>query len=157
MRFTTKQDIEAPIAEVFRIMTDFDVWERAMMRRGIEVARMDKLTTPAAGMRWASKFSFRGKPQAIEIEMTQMEAPGLLRFAGVAQSMEGLGSTELMALSSNRTRMHVVMDVTPRSMTARILMQSLRLARARLDRSFAQRVAHLAGDIENRYRKPKSI
>ncbi|EKD59823.1 MAG: hypothetical protein ACD_54C01115G0002, partial [uncultured bacterium] len=43
MRFATKQDIEAPIADVFRLLSDFESWERAAMRRGAEVARTDKL------------------------------------------------------------------------------------------------------------------
>ena len=35
---------------------------------------------------------------------------------------------------------------------ARLFLQSLRLARARVDRSFDQRVAHMAHDIEQRFR-----
>lgn len=152
MRFATKQDIEAPITDVYRIITDFEAWERSIMRRGTEVTRMDKLQTNAPGMRWASRFNFRGKAQNIEVELMQLEAPALMRFAGVSDSMDGLGSVELMELSAKRTRMHVTVELTPRSMAARIFMQSLRLARARMDRSFSLRVAQFAGDIENRYR-----
>lgn len=155
MRFATKQDIEAPLADVFRIISDFEAWERSIMRRGIEVSRMDKLQTTGPGMRWASRFNFRGKPQNVEAELTQFETPSLLRFAGVSKSMEGLGSIELMELSAKRTRMHVTFELTPRSMTARIFMQSLRLARAKMDRGFSLRVANFAADIENRYRTAK--
>lgn len=155
MRFATKQDIEAPIADVFRIMADFEAWERSIMRRGTEVSRMDKLQTTGAGMRWASRFTFRGKAHDVEAELTQYEPHSLMRFAGVSKSMEGIGSIELMELSAKRTRMHVAFELTPRTMTARIFMQSLRLARAKMDRGFALRVANFAGDIENRYRTAK--
>ena len=50
MRFTTKQDIEAPLDFVYRTMTDFEGWERAAMRRGAEVERTDKLTRVGPGM-----------------------------------------------------------------------------------------------------------
>ena len=74
MRFATKQDIEAPIADVFRIISDFEAWERAAMHRGAEVSRTDKLRVVAAGMRWAARFSYRSKPRNMELELTQIEA-----------------------------------------------------------------------------------
>ena len=155
MRFATKQDIEAPIADVFRIISDFETWERAAMRRGAEVSRTDKLRAAVAGMRWATRFSYRSKPRNMELELTQIEAPSLLRFAALSKSVEGVASIELMELGGKRTRMHVVMEVSPRSLTARLFLQSLRLARARIDRKFDQRAAQLAGEIEARYRTVK--
>ncbi|MDZ4393569.1 SRPBCC family protein [Cypionkella sp.] len=155
MRFATKQDIEAPIADVFQILTDFETWERAAMRRGAEVARTDKLRSTAAGMRWSARFSYRSKPRSMELELTQIEVPTLLRFAAIAPSVEGVASVELMELGGKRTRLHLVLDVTPRSLTARLFLQSLRLARARIDRKFDQRTAQLAGEIEARYRAVK--
>lgn len=155
MRFATKQDIEAPVADVFRIISDFETWERAAMRRGAEVARVDKLRSVAAGMRWAAKFSYRSKPRTMELELTQIDEPNLLRFAGISQAIEGVVSIDLMELGAKRTRMHVVLEVSPRSLTARLFLQSLRLARARIDRKFDQRAAQLAGEIEARYRAVK--
>ena len=155
MRLATKQDIEAPITDVFRILTDYEGWERAFMRRGAEVARVDKLNAPGAGMRWKTRFSYRSKVRDMEVELTQMEAPALLRFAGVSQSLEGVASLELMELGGKRTRMHMIIEFSPRGLAARLFLQSLRLARARLDRKFDQRAAQLAGEIEARYRTVK--
>ena len=67
MRFATKQDIESPIADVFRIISDFETWERAAMRRGADVARIDKLRAQAAGMRWSARFSYRSKQRNMEL------------------------------------------------------------------------------------------
>lgn len=152
MRFASKQDIEVPIAAVFQILSDFEAWERAIMRRGVEVDRKDKLTRNGPGMRWAARFAYRGKTRDLEVELVQLDAPTLMRFAGVSQALEGVVSIELLELGAKRTRLHTAIDVTPRSLTARLFLQSLRLARAKLDRKFDQRVAQLAGDIETRYR-----
>ena len=88
----------------------------------------------------------------MELELTQLDPTQSLRFAAVSQALEGVISMELIAQSPKRTRLHVVVDITPRSLTARLFLQSLRLARAKLDRKFDQRIAMLAGDIELRYR-----
>jgi carbon monoxide dehydrogenase subunit G len=152
MHFASKQDIEAPIEAVFKILSDFEAWERAIMRRGVEVDRKDKLRQAGAGMRWAARFDYRGKSRDLEVELVQIETPTLLRFAGVSQALEAVISIELLELGANRTRMHCSVEITPRSLTARLFLQSLRLARAKLDRKFDQRVALLAADIEMRYR-----
>jgi carbon monoxide dehydrogenase subunit G len=152
MRFSSKQDVEAPADPVFQILSDFETWETAAMRRGVDIERKDKLQQPGAGMRWAAKFAYRGKPREMEVELSQLDPAQMLRFAGVSQALEGVVSIELIEQSPRRTRLHVVVDITPRSLTARLFLQSLRLARAKLDRKFDQRIAMLAGDIELRYR-----
>ena len=151
MRFASKHDIEAPIADTFRILTDFEAWERAAMRRGADVARTDKLRGVTAGLKWAARFAYRGRTRELDLELKQIETPSLLRFAGISQSIEGAAAIELMEMGAKRTRMHVVFELTPRSLTARLFLQSLRLARNRIDRRFDQRMEHMAIDIEARY------
>jgi uncharacterized protein YndB with AHSA1/START domain len=153
MRFASKQDIEAPIEAVFKILTDFEAWERAVMRRGVEIDRKDKLQQTGAGMRWGAHFSYRSKPREMDVELTQINTPTLLRFAAVSQALEGVVSVELLELGAKRTRLHSTIDITPRSLTARLFLQSLRLARTKLDRKFDQRIAMLAADIELRTRR----
>jgi hypothetical protein len=157
MRFTTKQDIEAPLDFVYRTMSDFEAWERSAMRRGVEVQRTDKLTRPGPGMTWASRFSYRGKLRSIELRLVMLEQPSTLAFAAQSNAVEGTAKLDLMEMSARRTRVHVVVEVLPRSLAARLFLQSLRLARARVDRKFDQRVAQLASDIEARYLLARKI
>lgn len=152
MKFSTKQDIEAPLVFVHQTLTDFSMWERAAMRRGAEVSRTDTLRQPAAGMAWASKFTYRGKERNIAVTLTEWDAPLHLAFAGHATTIEAQARVELLEMSAKRTRLLVTMEVTPKTLGARLFLQSLRLARARVDRSFDQRVAHMAHDIEQRFR-----
>jgi hypothetical protein len=157
MRFSTKQDIEMPIAEAFRILTDFESWETAAMRRGADISRTDKLRQIGAGLAWAIKFSYRNKPRAFNVTLTEMRAPSNLKFEGASATIAGEGKLDLIDLGSKRTRMHVVMEVTPRTLTSRLFLQSLRLARGRVDRKFDQRIAQMAGDLETRYRETQRV
>ncbi len=152
MRFTTKQDIEAPVAFVFKALSDFDIWERAAMRRGAEVERTDALTHAGVGMAWKSRFAYRGRPRMIDLQLVTFDAPTQLAFTGQSLAVEGSANLDMMEMSARRTRIHVVAEVTPRTLSARLFLQSLRLARARIDRKFEQRVAQLAADIEQRFR-----
>ena len=56
MKFSTNEDVEAPIDAVFEMLCDFESFERAAMRRGAEVQRVDQLVAPGVGMIWDAVF-----------------------------------------------------------------------------------------------------
>jgi hypothetical protein len=60
---------------------------------------------------------------------------------------------DLIALSQSRTRVIVSITVTAKTLTARLLLQSLKLAKTKLTKRFKARVLDYAGDIEDRYRR----
>lgn len=152
MKFASKQDIEAPIAFVHQTLTDFETWERAAMRRGADVVRSDALHRPQVGMSWLARFKFRGKPRAIDLKLTQWDAPLQLGFTGGSTALTGEAALDLIEMSQKRTRLHVTLEVVPKTISARLFLQSLRLARGRVDRSFDQRAAQLAAEIERRFK-----
>jgi len=152
MRLTTTEDIEAPIGFVYAALADFEGWERAAMRRGADVNRTDTLHTPGPGMGWAVDFSFRGKRRHLELGLSALVPGERLAFAGSGAPAEGSIVLDLAEMGPKRTRVNVVTEVKPRTLAARLFLQSLRLAKARLTRRFEVRVAQLAADIEDRYR-----
>lgn len=153
MKLTTRQDIEAPLAQVWQTVADFEAWERAAMRRGVEVERTDALRAPAAGMGWKARFRYRGKERRIEINLTRLEAPHHLDMKVGSPVVEGDVVVELIEMAARRTRMHISTELRPLSLGARLFLQSLRLARARIDRKFNSRAAQLAREIEARARR----
>ena len=58
---------------------------------------------------------------------------------------------ELVALSRGRTRLSFVADVHPKNLGARLVLQSLKLAKASVTRRFEQRIATYARELEDRY------
>jgi|TARA_B110000879_G_C10941741_1_gene420139 hypothetical protein len=65
MKFSTKDDIDAPIDVVFQMLCDFETFERAAMRLGAEVQRTDTKSTPGVGTAWRGTFSMRGKRRQV--------------------------------------------------------------------------------------------
>lgn len=153
MKLTSRQDIEAPVAFVFEALKDFEGWERAAMRRGADVARTDKLRDVMPGLSWLVKFAYRGKERKLALRLTHLEPPTLLGFSGTGTSLDGLAGIDLLELASRRTRVSVTLDVRPKTIAARVILQSLRLAKARLNRRFTDRVGQYCHEIEARYRK----
>lgn len=154
MKFSRREDIEAPLATVFQSITDFPALQRMAMRRGFDASRQDQMDTPGAGMRWLIRGPVRGRMREIEVEMTQyVPASGLVAVAA-SGGIQGTVTVDLVELSKARTRMQVGLDLRASTLPARLLLQSARLGKASLDRRFARRIAELAGQIEARHGKP---
>lgn len=152
MKFTTREDVDAPIDRVFDMICDFDGYERAAMRRGAEVRRTDTLSKPGVGMCWKAAFDMRGKRRDIEIEMKKFDAPHELGVFTTATGLEGTGQIELLALSRTRTRIAVEFEIKPTNLSARLLVQSLKLAKSSMTKRFKLRAAQYAKGLEDRYK-----
>ncbi len=144
MKFTAREDIEAPIDAVFAAMTDIESLELVAMRRGVQLRRLDALKAPGPGMSWEIGFRYRGKIRQMVGKIASLVAPERLAFEASSQGYEVTMSITLLALSRKRTRLVTEMEVRPRSLPARLLLQSARLGRAALQRRYADRI-HLMG------------
>ena len=121
------------------------------MRRGAEVRRMDDMTKPGVGMKWAASFKMRGKKRDLEMEMIRFERPNEICLLSSTSGIDGTGQIELLALSRNRTRVSVLFELKPTNLSARLLVQSLKLAKNSLTKRYKLRVAEYARSIKDRH------
>ena len=155
MKFSTKEDVEAPIEAVFDMLCDFESFERSAMRRGAEVQRVDTMYKPGVGMTWNAVFPLRGKRRELTIEVVTFDRPNEIVIDSMSQGLAGQMSFELMPLSRNTTRVLVALEVKPLNLSARLWVQSLKLAKATLSKKYKDRVAEYARGMEDRH--PRSV
>jgi len=152
MKFSSRDDVNVPIEQVFEKMTDFASWERIALRRGVQVTRTDSFEDVGPGMAWKVKFRYRGKQRKLVAQMVRYEVPSEVGFAG---HLGGLGmnfTLDLIALSPRRTRISTALDLRPETLTARLFLQSLRLARSRLKAGYKSRTEKYAKSMEENFR-----
>lgn len=150
MKFSSREDIEAPMERVFAAMTDFSALELAAMRRGVQLRRLDAQAVPGPGMSWDIGFRYRGKLRNLVGTVAGLIAPERLSFDARAQGYEVTMAFTLLALSRKRTRINAELEVRPRSLPARLLLQSARLGRVALQRRYDDRVKLMALELEDR-------
>ena len=152
MKFSTREDIEAPVDYVFAQVSDFAAFERRAMRQGADVARREDGPI-AQGAIWDISFQFRGGDRRVLAELTQLDVPTLLSIDSASDGLNAVTEVELIALSQTRTRVLVSFDLRAKTLTARLLLQSLKLAKTKMTKRFNARVLDYAEDIEDRYRR----
>lgn len=150
MKFSAREDVEATIEEVFAQLADFEAFERQAMRRGAEVQRVDAGTGLCEGASWKVVFSMRGRRRAMDLLLERYDAPHEMNFMAKSGGMDASFSVELLALSRTRTRMSVAIEMTPLNLAARLLIQSLKLAKSNLTKRFKIRVSEYAKQIEEK-------
>lgn len=151
MKLSTNEDINAPVEAVFDMFCDFEVFERAAVKRGAQVRRADSMTTPGPGMMWHAAFDLRGKRRQIEVEMVIFDRPSEILLESTSPGLLGTTTFEMTALSRDRTRVRVSLEIKPLTLSTRLLVQSLKLAKNSLTRKFKLRVAEHAKSMEDRY------
>lgn len=153
MQITATEDIAASIDHVFAELTDYAALERQALRRGIDVRRRFKGTAPEIGEGWEARFRFRGKERDAQIRLETQDAPNALAFTGTSGGLETRTAIDLVPLSPNRTRVNVVFKMVPSTLSARLLVQSFKLARSNINKRFQKRMAGYARDIEGKVAK----
>lgn len=157
MQFTSVQDVNAPLEFVFEQLSDFESYEAYAMRVGAQVERRDTLTETCAGMMWYFEGDIRGKTRHVDIELTNYAPPKDLKFICTSPSMEARVNVQAMELAKQQSRIKTVVDAKALNMSARLILQSARLAKASLNRRFNHRVWEFANYIEDNYTKSQGI
>jgi len=153
MKFSARDDIEAPVDFVFDAIADFTAFERSAMRRGAEVQRTDGGGAIGVGAAWRVQFRFRGKDRVLEPRIESLDRPNGYAVRSISGGLESDLTVELVQLSPKRTRLQVDLELTPKSLSSRLMVQSMKLARTTLTRRFSKRVSQYAQEIEDRHSK----
>lgn len=153
MKFSTREDIEVPEEAVFAVLSDFARFERTALRNKIEIARIDDLAEPGPGMTWRIRFNWRGKKRALEAALREYDPTRAMRFDAESAGFRIDGAVTLLALSRKRTRLSVELDVRPKTLASRLMIQSMKLAKGSLVGRFQSRVRAFAERIEEDYRR----
>jgi hypothetical protein len=151
MQFSSVQDVNAPLDFVFQQMSDFESYESYGLRTGADVERSDNLTEKAAGMMWDVSGDFRGKRRNLEIELIDYRPDNLLKFFIKSKGVEAIATMESMALTRKQSRIKVTTLLKPKSISARLILQSAKLAKSSMNRKFNHRFWTYANYIENNY------
>jgi hypothetical protein len=104
-------------------------------------------------MRWEVGFVFRGKLREIDLRCTEMDGVQRLCFVGEGNAVIGTCVLELTEMGPKRTRLSAEVEIKPQTLAARLFLQTLSLARSRVQGRLDYRSAQLSSDLEERYRR----
>ncbi len=149
MKLSTREDIEAPIDTVYQAVTDFDGFERQLLRRGVDVTRDETQPLDVPGVCWNAEFDWRGRRQDLTAELVSIDKDQGFAIESKTGGIVCMGVVDLVALSKSRTRMFVSLDLRPTTLSSRLLIQSFKLAKGSITKRFKKRVSDFAAGLKD--------
>jgi hypothetical protein len=153
MKLTAKTDLEVPAAFVFASLIDNASWEREAIRNGVEVERPPSSPENGVGAEWRIRGHFRGKARKALIRIEEMASDQRMVLLIDSPSIEGNSRIEVMVLSPRRSRVRVDLEVKPKTLAARLFINTMRLAKGRVQARFEKGLGQLGGRIKDRYER----
>lgn len=151
MKLTGKIDLEVPARFVFDMLADHSAWEREALRRGAEIERPADMPSAGVGAGWKLRFRFRGRVRKVLLKIEEMLPDSRMALSFEGQALEGGSELDILTLSARRSRLRVSVTVRPKTLAARLFLNTLRLAKRRVQKRLDMRLVQLAARIEDRY------
>ncbi len=147
MKFSTRFDTEMTAAELFDVVGDFGRVERMLVGRGANVSRIDPARDPGTGVGWNIAFSWRGRERKLRLDVTRYDRPERMTIEGISEALDISINATVVALSRTRSRLVFEVELRPRNMKARLMLQTAKLAKPQLDRRFSRRVGEILQEM----------
>lgn len=153
MKLSAKTDLEVPAAFVYSALADHAYWERDAVRNGAEIERPPGTPPVGIGAAWRVRGQFRGKPRKVLLTITELVENKLFALALDGPSIEGSARFEAMVLSPRRSRLRVDLEFRPKTLAARLFINTLRLGKGRVQAKFEARLCAIGARIKDRYER----
>ncbi len=153
MKFKAAEDVDAPIDFVSQRMCDFSQFEADVKGRGAELTRVGNWTEPSVGSRWRGSVQVRGKVRKIEAEVAELEPKDHALIDIAVGGMEAKYLMSFISLSPEVTRVAAELDLKPKTLTARLILQTMKLARGRVLQRMTANLARQGNQIEAEWRR----
>ena len=147
MKFSTQTDVQASPEAAFAAFSDFQGFAARARHRGVEIERTDHGHNVGRGLCWHGRFDWNGRAREMRGEIVRFDAPSGYHADLTIGGLEGRLDVEVTAVTEAKSRVRIGLELRPTTMSARILLKSLRLAKGRLDERFANAVRTYAASL----------
>jgi hypothetical protein len=132
LKFRISDDIEAPIDWVWEGFTDFAAIEADIRARDAELSRVGDWKEAALGVAWRGSVPVRGKVRTIEARIAGFIPEEQLRVESRIGGMSCDYEVVFAPLSAEVTRVSVTLELKASTLSARLLLQTLKIARRKV-------------------------
>jgi hypothetical protein len=156
VKFKVSEDVDAPADMTWARFTDFSGIEADAKGRGAELARVGNWGMPDVGCCWRGTVKVRGRARPLTSEIIVMKAPERAEIQTIIGGMEASYEMTLLELRPDMTRVQVTLDLSASTLSARLALQTLKLARGRVMQRLQGMLARQGNLAEEDWRKAQA-
>jgi hypothetical protein len=153
MQLRVAEDVGAPRAMVWARFTDFANLEADLRDRGATLARIGGWTATAEGLEWRGDVMVHGKTRTLSAGVSRLESEVLCLIDSRIGGMVCSYAMRFVPLSTEATRVELALDLSADTLSARLVLQSLKLARGQVAQRLQATLARQGKAAETAYRR----
>lgn len=152
MKFRVADDIEAPVDWVWGGFTDFAAIEADIRSRDADLLRVGDWRDAGLGVAWRGSVPVRGKVRPIEAKITAFVPNERMVIDSVIGGMACQYELTFQPLSDHVTRASVALELKASTLSARLLLQTLKIARRKVIQRLEGAVVRQGQAVERDWR-----
>ncbi len=152
MQFKHKQIIDTPVDYAFTRASDFARFEKQSSDKGFGFKRHGHAKIEI-GTQWNITLPFRGRRRKFMAELCEFIPPRVISYKSTSMKYQAALSLTFTPISAQKCRMDMLMVAQARSLGARMLFGSIRLARRRINKRLRREMQEMADRLANDYQK----
>lgn len=156
MEFTSTSQINAARDFVFSQLTDYPQLEAFIVDAGGDITRVDTLGEIGAGMAWHVDGEIRGRQRQIDIVLEEFTDQEHLSYLCDSGSIDTRVTLNARQIAPEKTELTIRIAPVAKNLSARLILQSIKLARRTISKRIDKRMKSFAHLIETRYQNQKT-
>ena len=151
MELSYSNTINVPQDFAFGRATDFARFEEEGFGNLAPFEPRNDIRAPELGARWRTAAEFQGRPRRFSLELLTLEAPGTMVLGNKSEKYDVEARFSFSAAGDNRTDFTFNLNAKAQSITGKLILQTIQLARARIVKSMQVDFDKMADRMESAY------
>ena len=152
MELTYQRIIKVPPAYAFARATDFERFEAEGFGNLAPFEPRNEIRAPEIGARWRTAAEFQGRPRRFSLELLEMAEPNRLVMGNKSDKYDVEAEMIFGAADNHSTAFSFKLNAMARSLTAKLILQTIQLAKGRITKSMQADFDKMAARMEAAYR-----
>ena len=146
-------DINVPQQFAFERATDFALFEAEGFGKLDKFERRSELRAPEIGVRWRTAAEFQGRPRRFSLQLLALEPAELLVLGNKSEKYDVEARFRFTQVNDTQTTFAFHLVAKAQSITAKLILQTIQLARGRIEKSMQADFGEMAQKMEAAYRE----
>jgi len=155
MKFETIEEIDAPRDFTFARFTDYTRYENLARSYGADLRRVGGFVEVSEGATWRGSIPIQGRTRGVEAEVTKYSPADYARIDTAVGGMNVVFEMRFEPLADEKTRLIAVAELQAKTLAARLVIQSAKLARKRVQAKITSKIVALANEYEDAWRRER--
>lgn len=152
MELSYQSIINVPQAFAYARATDFERFEAEGFGNLAMFEPRSEIRAPEIGARWRTAAEFQGRPRRFSLELFELIEPSKLVLGNKSEKYDIEAHFDFIENGPEATEFQFKLDAKANSITAKLILQTIQLARNRIEKSMNEDFVNMAQKMEAAYK-----